>query len=405
MRGNEFLDKMELIDPAYVEAADAEPNNKKEKNIWIKCGAIAACIALVIYAGTRLFSQESPGNTSSLPMLSVSEDESGFGYEGYMVYDISELVSGNPWSEDLKLSTLPVYKNPLTYEGDGIISGADFDKMRDFLLEVAVRLGLDADKLTVTDDSPDEETKQRIIEEWQELGATVPDGYFNPTSLTVKADGLRIQVNQSMTATVFFEPALSLPEGYNFTPYASYDDTLAVAEYLKTEYKDFIGIDNPQVNICGGDYDIYARQSYYIEFFDASGNETEQIINCNFNRVVFHCDEDGKLFMASIDRPDLSEKVGDYPIITLDEAEELLLNGNYVTSVPCEFPGKEYVKKAELIYRTGLFAEYYMPYYRFYVELPGEERENGLKTYGAYYVPAVESAYISDMPTWNGNFN
>ena len=68
MRGNEFLDKMELIDPAYVEAADAEPKKKKKKNIFIKFGAIAACIALVIYAGTRLFSQESPGNTSSLPM-------------------------------------------------------------------------------------------------------------------------------------------------------------------------------------------------------------------------------------------------------------------------------------------------------------------------------------------------
>ena len=26
MRGNELLDKMELIDPAYIEAADAAPN-------------------------------------------------------------------------------------------------------------------------------------------------------------------------------------------------------------------------------------------------------------------------------------------------------------------------------------------------------------------------------------------
>ena len=34
MRGNEFLDKMELIDPAYVEAADATP--KKKKSVWIK---------------------------------------------------------------------------------------------------------------------------------------------------------------------------------------------------------------------------------------------------------------------------------------------------------------------------------------------------------------------------------
>ena len=46
MRGNEFLDKMELIDLAYVEAADAKPKGKK--NIWVKLGAMAACLCLVI---------------------------------------------------------------------------------------------------------------------------------------------------------------------------------------------------------------------------------------------------------------------------------------------------------------------------------------------------------------------
>ncbi len=49
MRGNEFLDKMELIDPAYVEAADAKP--KKRKTVWVKWGAMAACLCLVV-AGT-----------------------------------------------------------------------------------------------------------------------------------------------------------------------------------------------------------------------------------------------------------------------------------------------------------------------------------------------------------------
>ena len=37
MRGNELLDKMELIDPAYIEAADAAPN--KRKSVWAKWGA------------------------------------------------------------------------------------------------------------------------------------------------------------------------------------------------------------------------------------------------------------------------------------------------------------------------------------------------------------------------------
>lgn len=53
MRGNEFLDKMELIDPAYVEAADATP--KKKKSVWVKWGAMAACLCLVFVGAFGLF--------------------------------------------------------------------------------------------------------------------------------------------------------------------------------------------------------------------------------------------------------------------------------------------------------------------------------------------------------------
>lgn len=141
------------------------------------------------------------------------------------------------------------------------------------------------------------------------MSDTVPDGYFTPTELIIEADGLKIEVDQSMTATVSFDPAVSLPEEYHFTHYASYDDIVAVAEYLKKNYKEFIGFDNPQVNIHGGDYNIYDQQKYSIEFFNASGNKIEQMINYNFNRVTFHCDDEGKLFIARIYQPDLSEKV------------------------------------------------------------------------------------------------
>lgn len=66
--------------------------------------------------------------------------------------------------------------------------------------------------------------------------------------------------------------------------------------------------------------------------------------------------------------------------------------------------GTNYIAKVELIYRTGASEQYYMPYYRFYVEIP-ELEEDGLKTYGAYYVPAIESQYITNMPLWDGAFN
>lgn len=70
MRGNEFLDKMELIAPAYVEAADAKP--KKKKNVWIKWGMMAACLCFAI-VGTMIWRQSTPTNNDA-PGITVSED-------------------------------------------------------------------------------------------------------------------------------------------------------------------------------------------------------------------------------------------------------------------------------------------------------------------------------------------
>lgn len=58
MRGNELLDKMELINPAYVEAADTNP--KGRKNTWVKWGAAAACFCLV-------FNLSVPAMAASIP--------------------------------------------------------------------------------------------------------------------------------------------------------------------------------------------------------------------------------------------------------------------------------------------------------------------------------------------------
>ena len=55
MRGNELLDKMELADPAYVEAADRKP--LRQRRGWIPWAAAAACLCLLI-AAIPVFSQK-----------------------------------------------------------------------------------------------------------------------------------------------------------------------------------------------------------------------------------------------------------------------------------------------------------------------------------------------------------
>lgn len=406
MRNEHISDALNMVNDDIIEEADAVRHRKqKHGKGWCKWAGVAACFAIIIYAAIWQLPQKKSDDLTQLPMLHISEDtSSAMGFEGYLAYDVSELVNANPWNDNTELATLPVYENLLDYDEYFIAKGANLDEMREFLLEVASRLGLNTDTLTITDDVPDEEMQKKITEEFQARGDTLPDGYFNPKILMAEENGLKIEVDQAMTTAINFEPAVSLPSEYHFAYDATYEDMAAVAEYLGAEYKDLIGIEQPQVNITGGDYTYDLHQGYTICFFDTSGSKTEQILNYNFNQVAFYPDGEGKLFLARIYHPDLSKKVGDYPIITSEEATKRLSEGHFITTVPYEMPGVEHVRKVELIYRTGVFEEYYMPYYRFYIEIP-ELEENGLKTYGGYYVPAVEETYISNMPMWGESFH
>lgn len=344
-----------------------------------------------------------PSETADLPLLTIAEDTGeGMGFEGYLAYDISELVNANPWNEDMEIAALPVYQNPIVYKDFCVMSGADFGKMEEFLLEIAERLGMETDNLVITDDAPDEEEQEAIK---RKTDGNLPEGYFNPRRLITETEGIRIEVDVTMSARIEFDPAIALSEEYHFEK-QSYESMISVAKYLQEKYKDLIGMENLQMDIYGGDYNIYGQQSYSIAFFDKGSTEEESLINYNFNRVSFVINVEGRLWIVRIQRPELSEKMGDYPIIDARQAKELLLDGKYITSVPYELPGEGYIAKTELIYRTGESEKYFMPYYRFYVEIPeAGVIGDGMKTYGAYYVPAVESKYISNMPVWDGGFN
>ncbi len=402
MKSEILLQAIGKIDDELIANA-GEIRSKNRIKMWLSCGAVAACIALVVFAGSVAGWFSPIESSPELSMLTISEDSGGMGFEGYMAYDISELVNANPWSEDAKLSTLPVFKSKLYRDENMNMRGMDFEAMRAMLLDTAERLGMDTDNLVITDDTPSAEMQAATVEKFASMGEEVPDGYFDPTSLIVEQDGIRIEVVPAMNAIITFDPAKVFPNGLGFHYYSPYEDVEKTAEYIKEEYKELLNMYNPITDINGGDYNIYGERGVDLCFYDGAEDLTQRIINYNFYYTSFSCNESEELFHVCVHNCDLSDKVGDYPIITAKEAKKLLLSGNFVTSVPYDFPGGEYVKKVELIYRTD--AGYYIPYYRFYVELPEAEREGGMKTYGAYYVPAVKEEYIENMPLWDGSFN
>lgn len=97
MRGDELLDKMELLDPKLVDAADAAP--KKNRNWVKKLLAAAACLCLVT-AAVVLLSQ-----SDEIKLSDASTATAFYGFDGedmrsdwkirYEWYDEDELFSGD----------------------------------------------------------------------------------------------------------------------------------------------------------------------------------------------------------------------------------------------------------------------------------------------------------------------
>ena len=403
---------------------------KQTKMNWLKIVAVAAMLAIIVGIGAVTLgrdnkipiddnpyvenpvtenteNKDNPENNPpiDLPVIPLNFNYGGMGFEGYTVYDISELVNANPADIYNLPERLPVYKNRITYSfPDHITLGADYDAMESLLREYA-------EKLCITDyeiktDEPDEERKQNIIKylspEGKELASME---HFNLYTVSIETDEVDLSVDIHLRVSIYFKNGVELPENLNFGHHSDYDEMSAVAEYIGDEYSVFFeDMENPTVNIYGGDYNIFNEQSYDIQFFDNSGSDVDRIINYNFKSVSFSPNDEGKLWIIRPDREINGDKLGDYPIMSYKEALDMLYEGKYLTTVT-DYTVSEnsVVEKAELIYRTGGEEEYYLPYYRFYIDINKEVQ--GMKTYGGFYVPAIEPEYLENVSVWDGHFN
>ena len=95
MRGNEFLDKMGNVDPAFIEAADIAP--KKKKNTWAKWAALAACFCVIVVGAFTMLAG-SQTNT-------VQRWNAGYSAENYFKFCLA-VAEGSP-TESLDDSAIP----------------------------------------------------------------------------------------------------------------------------------------------------------------------------------------------------------------------------------------------------------------------------------------------------------
>ncbi len=447
MRSETFMDLIGQIDNRFIIEADtrsAEANSLRHS--WIKripaIAAVAACLIIGMLVLLNPAQPTDPSGYSNLPKLAVNTEFGTFGFEGYLAYDVGELNNGNPWTENNSLTIMPVFTNPGKYDGAGIpLNGLSPEEMMAEAEKLADLFGL---QIISLETEPTQAQIEQILQKLKDADASEEEIRQNTSTYkaTAECKGARIEVNKDGHIVLTLTPetadlakeigklsaydsftidfdfgyetidgirysfGLPLPEGYSFSySNTSHEQAKTITQYLFSEYGSFMRIQKPGYGLTAAyTYNgVLMCQNTFV--YDDGGSLTDRILNYNFRRLSFSPTDSGGLSAIRYDNADLSQKIGDYPIITAKDARKLLLKKHYVTSVPEDFPGEKYIAHVELIYRTSRFDTVYMPYYRFLVELPTMARDNGLKTFGAFYVPAVKGEFLESMPIWNGSFN
>lgn len=434
-----------------------KPKKKRKTKVtpgylWLYGTAACVVAAVAIGAGWRQFSgpAELPEQSEQLPVSSEGSGEPGeaqsgsdlleelpkitpwqtcdpdieYSGEAYTVDNIADLKSANPWTEGAELATLPVYNNDIVSTiqfseevrekfGWPRLEGRlrDAEGMEALARSIADGLGVTVESVEVY---PSEEAVKAAREKVEGIGEDFTEAHMPLTRVTLTCSGnISITAYSVWRATVQFMTPVPLPEEYNFDWYASYEDLTAAGEYLMGEYEGLLQMEHPVLNISGGDRKPEQEPHFDCIVYEGAGDLEQQLLSYQFNTISFSPDEEGNLQLIYVTRFELSDKLGDYPIYTPEEAQRKLAEGHYITAAPKEFSGDMTIERVELVYR-GTEDITIMPYYRFFVPSFREESADSYaekpnnsrieKDYFTYYVPAVREEYIENMPVWNGGF-
>lgn len=379
MKAEAILNAMNYIDEDILFAVDNRKDranklkSKTQRRILIAAACIAFTAVSAVFINTVI--------SNSLPKLDLKISKGdGMGFEGPFLKNPDDFEPDNPWEYSLLTSRMPVYESN-SHDEKGTPCGLNEIQLDKTVDKAVSALGAKTTDIT------------------KAYANDLYGGYKNDFvySVTAETDIASITANAAGGLSVFFSTPITLPFDFNAEN---------AAEYYTDKYSDlissFIGFEKPEISISM-EYNAYGETHRSYRVYDASGNKKEDVINYNLNYAELQIENDGTLTSIYIcNSESVTDKIAVYPIITEFNAEKKLIAGDYISSVvQYDFPGKEYIAKTDLVYKSEK-GETVAPYYRFIVELPEAPDEIGIKSYGIYYVPAVKDKYISGITLIDG---
>ena len=379
MKAEAILSAMNYIDEDIL--FDVE--NRKDKRNMVKGKTqhrlLIAAACIVFTAVSAVFINTVISNNLPKLDLKISKGD-GMGFEGAFLKNPDDFESGNPWEYSVFTSRMPVYESN-SHDNKGTPCGLSEKQLEENINKAVLAL------------------EEKTTDISKAYANDLYGGYKNDFvySVTAETDIASITANAAGGLGVFFSTPITLP--FDFTAENA-------AEYYTDKYSklisSFIGFENPEISIST-DYNAYGEIHRTYRVYDSSGSKKDDIVNYNLNYAELRIENDGSLSSIYIcNSASVTDKVAEYPIITESKAEKKLIAGDYISSVvQYDFPGKEYIAKTDLVYKSEK-GETVAPYYRFIVELPEAPDEIGIENYGVYYVPAVKDKYISGITLIDG---
>lgn len=366
--------------------------NSKNKPVERDYDALPQKARNRIYTIREATSVNSSVNTSEKVVFNT-ETSGSYGFEGYLLYDISQLATNNPFDENAVLDVLPVYEfSSMTNE--------DIKEEFDRILQ---NTGMTEDDINYTEF------------QWVEI---IDDGQQKVIDKTISTDTAEKPSDTAQLYTIDIDmtggyveirPARSqvTVSLYDDRP----DDPQLTGQYVMENYRSFTG-----ENTAGylfNDYNIYGEQDFFPHYvYSMSEDYGQNIFNYSIgSTVVWHSDE---MWQSKNDKgenirlqytPQNCYTLTDYlPAISWQQALGMLYEGKYLSTLPEPLPEDTAVAKIEMVYKEPPYyapADYKsglaLPFYKFYIERPQYNHATEiaeLKNYAVYYVCAIHPDYV-----------
>ena len=383
MKPVELLNSLDHIGEDLL--AEAEQNVlSRTKRPWLKTAVAAVLVAAVGIGGfltLKHFTMRSsiqatqpvvtdPVTTDeSLPMLTVGDSWA------YLPGQLTYLFGSGPSLCDSSITKLPVYSSQITLTPEiNAVSYYSQEQLTSILESSVRRLGLEMN---------------------------------GPIEYTQDGTVFRADVETSIgTLAAFGDGELCLYFGGRQKFDESSEDLVPLSgSNFSAAAKSVIRRDHDLLEFSEDDYILYDTDNWHFLIFPAAEDPAKQLLYRSFGCVTQTYSSDGLGdILCCNQRPgsdrwydieqDWRISVGNYPLISLDEAKELVLDGYYYCLYDVDQSLTEnLLSEAALVYPTNNGCSCFMPFYRFLISSDDSTL--------ILSVPAVRSEYLSDFPVNN----